>query len=95
MSFLYILENSKTDRYYIGSTANLENRIRQHLKGYTRTTKILKTFGLVYLEEYKTIQEAKNREKQLKSYKSKKHIKWLIKNRKYWVTSSTGRATGS
>lgn len=81
MSWLYILTNSETDRYYIGSTDNLERRLRQHKLGITRTTKILQTFELVYTEEYKTIEEARNREKKLKSYKSKKYIKWLISNK--------------
>lgn len=92
MSFVYILRNSKTDRYYIGLTNDLNRRLDQHVKGRTRTTKILQTFELAYSEEYKTIEEAIIREKKLKSYKSKKYIKWLIKSR---ATSSTGRASPS
>lgn len=80
MCYLYILKNEETDRYYIGSTNNLERRLKQHRSGQTRTTKILKTFTLVYKEKYDNIVEAKKREKQLKSYKSKKYIKWLINN---------------
>ena len=78
MFWLYILANKETDRYYIGSTDNLVRRVEQHRKGYTRTTKILETYELVYKEEYKTLEEARLREKKLKSYKSKKYIKWLI-----------------
>jgi len=78
MAYLYILKNDKTDRLYIGSTNDLERRIKQHKAGYTRTTKALKTFELVYKEEYNTIDQARKREKKLKSYKSKKYLKWLI-----------------
>lgn len=78
MFWMYILHNPETDRFYIGSTSDLERRLKQHSKGYTRTTKVLKTYNLVYKEEYKTLMEARLREKQLKSYKSKKYIKWLI-----------------
>jgi putative endonuclease len=78
MSWVYILRNSKTDRYYIGSTDNLERRLKQHSNGHTRTTRVLETFELVYKEEYMTIPEAREREKKLKSYKSKKYLKWLI-----------------
>ena len=39
---------------------------------------MLETKNLVYKEEYKTEQDARIREKQIKSYKSKKYIKWLI-----------------
>ncbi|RJR30440.1 GIY-YIG nuclease family protein [Candidatus Microgenomates bacterium] len=78
MFYLYILRNSQTDRYYIGSTNNLKRRLKEHVSGKTRTTKILKTYELVYTEEYKVESEARNREKKLKSYKSKKYIRWLI-----------------
>lgn len=78
MSWLYILKNNETGRYYIGSTSDLERRVKQHLRGHTRTTKVLGADTLVYTEEYSTITEARNREKKLKSYKSKKYIEWLI-----------------
>ncbi len=78
--WLYVLK-SETGRYYIGSTNNKERRIRQHKSGHTRTTRVLKTNELIYTEEFDTIQEARNREKKLKSYKSKKYIEWLINKR--------------
>jgi putative endonuclease len=78
MFLVYILKNEKTNKYYIGSTDNIKRRLKEHLAGKTRTTKILKTDKLVYTEKYKTLIEARNREKKLKSYKSKKYIEWLI-----------------
>ena len=69
-SCIYILRNSETDRYYIGSTKDLVRRLKQHKAGYTRTTRILKTYELVYKEDYDNIDEARLREKKLKSYKS-------------------------
>jgi len=81
MYYVYILKNELSDRYYIGSTNNLKRRIREHLKGKTRTTKVLKTTKLVYSEEYSKESEARLREKKLKSYKSKKYIKWLIESK--------------
>ena len=78
MSWFYVLKNDTTGRYYSGSTNNLEKRIIQHKKGYTRTTRVLKAYKLVYSEEYGNIYEARKREKQIKSYKSKKYIEWLI-----------------
>ena len=75
---MYILKNETTGHYYIGSTNDLDRRIRQHKTGKTRTTNRLKTFTLVYKEEFDTIQEARLREREIKSYKSKKYIEWLI-----------------
>ena len=76
--FLYILKNEITCRYYIGSTNNIGRRISEHVRGKTRTTRILETYKLVYKEKFETIDEARAREKKLKSYKSKKYIEWLI-----------------
>lgn len=80
MFWLYILKNEDTNRYYIGSTNDLNRRLKQHLKGATRTTRILGTNKLVYKEVFNTLIEARGREKKLKSYKSKKYIEWLINN---------------
>jgi len=79
--WVYILCNSVTDRFYIGSTDNLERRLLQHKLNRTRTTKILDTKELVYKEEYNSLEDARAREKKLKSYKSKKYLKWLISGR--------------
>ena len=80
MHYLYILKNEETGRFYIGSTNNLERRIKEHIQGKTRTTRILKTGKIVYKEVFTTPLEARGREKQLKSYKSRKYIEWLIKH---------------
>lgn len=80
MCYVYILRNEQTDRYYIGSADNIDRRMKQHLNGTTRTTKVLGTKELVYIEEFDTILEARSRERKLKSYKSKKYIKLLIEN---------------
>lgn len=90
MCWVYILKNEETNRYYVGSTNNLQRRLKQHLAGTTRTTRILKTNILVYKEEFKNITEARIREKQIKRYKSKKYIEKLIR-----ACSSTGRAPPS
>lgn len=80
MFFVYVLKNENKNRYYIGSTSKLEQRLNQHSLGKNRTTRVLKTDKLVYFEEFETKSEALKRERKLKSYKSKKYLEWLIKN---------------
>ena len=91
MCYVYILTDNKNGHYYIGSTNNLNRRIQQHIKGYTKTTYRLKLTRLIYYEEFDNIYFARQREKKLKSYKSKKYLEWLISR----AASSTGRATPS
>lgn len=78
MGFVYILQNVSTGRFYIGSTNDIERRLVEHQKGKTRTTRVLGTYTLVYKEQYDSIDEARLREKKLKSYKSRKYLEWLI-----------------
>lgn len=70
----------------------MQRRLKQHKQGSTRTTKVLEAYNLVYQEEFDNIADARNREKKLKSYKSRKYIEWLIEKR---AASSIGRATPS
>lgn len=68
-AYTYILLCSG-NKYYVGSTTNLELRLKEHfaeadtLYG-SRFTKGYKPIKLVYKEEYTTIAEAFKRERQL------------------------------
>jgi putative endonuclease len=37
--FVYILYSQKTSKYYIGSTSNIEDRLKHHNGGHTPSTK--------------------------------------------------------
>lgn len=62
---MYILL-CNNDEYYVGSTTNLQERLHEHESGrgcdFTAAHLPVK---LVYTEEYPTIEEAYNRERQL------------------------------
>ena len=75
----YILNSQKTNRYYIGCTNNLSNRINQHNKGKVLSTKPYQPWQLVYKERYNTLSQARKRESQIKSWKSRDSIENLIK----------------
>ena len=82
MFFTYILQSEVSGRYYIGSTDDLCRRLKQHNDpGYkhSKTTKRFRgPWKVVYCEEYPTRSEAMVRERQLKSWKSRKAIQELI-----------------
>ena len=67
-AYLYILKNSK-NRYYIGVT-QLEPRLRliRHNQGDVRSTKNNRPWELICYESFDTFKEARNREKQIKSW---------------------------
>ena len=73
--YIYILTNFKNTTFYIGVTNHLERRIFEHIndliKGFSEKYKLHK---LVYFEEYRNIQDAIAREKQLKNW----HHDWKV-----------------
>ncbi|GAB4132651.1 MAG: hypothetical protein Fur0015_06100 [Ignavibacteriales bacterium] len=69
---------SKTRNYiYVGLTDNIERRFNQHNKGYNKTTKPYLPFELIYLQEFETRIEARQKEKYLKSGVGKELLKKL------------------
>ena len=78
MWFIYILYSNKLDRYYTGSTDDLEWRLERHNSGWGRYTKKGIPWKLVYNEEYFTKTEALKREREIKKMKSRKYIEELI-----------------
>jgi putative endonuclease len=79
--FVYILFSPLKDKFYIGFTSDLENRITRHnqkSRGFTGTTN---DWEIVYSESYSTKFEAMTREKQIKSWKSRSKIQQLINSK--------------
>jgi putative endonuclease len=67
--FVYILKSLKDQGYYIGSSSDVQARLRFHNKGLQRSTKSRIPFEVIYVEKFKGEREALIREKQIKSYK--------------------------
>jgi putative endonuclease len=79
---LYILYNQSVDKYYVGITQDLAERIRQHNLGGPSTKftrKYLGSWEVVYIEDYETLSAAKVRENRIKRMKSRKYLEGLIK----------------
>ena len=80
---VYINYSKKHDRYYIGSTEDAEERLEDHNKGKVRSTKGYMPWENLYIEDYKTRQEAYRRERQIKSYKGGEAFKRLVNKNKF------------
>ncbi|MBI1971407.1 MAG: GIY-YIG nuclease family protein [Candidatus Wildermuthbacteria bacterium] len=82
MAWVYILQSTRDDRFYIGSTSNLTQRLRHHLGGFTPTTKKFGKVKLVFSQEYPNLKEARYIEKKLKHLKRKDYIEKIVRDGK-------------
>ncbi|MCX6829610.1 MAG: GIY-YIG nuclease family protein [candidate division Zixibacteria bacterium] len=78
--YAYILRSRKTDRFYIGSTSDLIDRLQRHNGGRSLYTRSGIPWELAYSEEFESRSEAVRREKQLKSWKNRERLEELIKS---------------
>jgi predicted GIY-YIG superfamily endonuclease len=67
MFYTYILRNYSTERYYIGYTPDLKNRIKVHLLGQVKSTKSNLNYKLEWYCAFKSRTQAISFEKYLKS----------------------------
>lgn len=79
MSYTYILK-CIDNRYYIGSTTDINQRLNEHLHGKCKFTKSRLPVIIVYTEKFDTYSEARKREYQIKAYKSRTAIEKLLKS---------------
>ncbi len=79
MFYIYIIYSEKIDRYYVGQTENVEERLISHSAGISPYTSISDDWKLVYTESFESRNEAILREKEIKKKKSRKYIEWLFK----------------
>ena len=76
MAYTYILRLSN-NQYYVGTTVNLQHRVKEHNSGIDIFTRKHLPVTLVYFEEYPTEEQAVAREKQLKGWSRVKKEKLI------------------
>ncbi len=69
MYYLYILKSLNNKSFYTGVTKDLEQRLENHNKGGTRSTKPFRPWKIVYVEKFNSKKGALKREFYLKSPK--------------------------
>jgi putative endonuclease len=81
MYYVYILKNKIDKSWYIGYSANLKKRIKEHLSGNgCQTTSKKHNWELIYYEAYLNKYDALGREKFLKSGAGRKYLNKQMKN---------------
>ncbi len=66
MFYVYLIQSQKDKDLYIGYTNNLRRRLLEHNSGMTKSIKHRVPFNIVYYEAYKSEDDAKSREDNLK-----------------------------
>ncbi|MBK8672065.1 MAG: GIY-YIG nuclease family protein [Bacteroidetes bacterium] len=65
--YLYILYSISLDKYYVGHTENLDERLRKHLTNHKGFTSAAKDWKIVYTEKFENKSAAYKRELEVKS----------------------------
>jgi len=79
MPCVYILQFAKGE-FYIGSTVDLDRRIKQHASGHTPATKRLGEGKLVFKQDYRTLKDARAVEYKLKKLKRHDYIAKIVED---------------
>ncbi|WP_293743806.1 GIY-YIG nuclease family protein [uncultured Pedobacter sp.] len=78
MFYTYILYSKTRNKYYVGSTSDLQNRLKKHNTNHPGFTGHTGDWCVVWSEVFETRTEAILKEKQIKSWKSRLMIEKLI-----------------
>ena len=78
----YILYSKLKDKFYVGHTSDMGDRIKRHNSGRSKSTKYGMPWEIVYTKAFNTKSEAYQFEMLVKSKKSRGFIKKLIEQYK-------------
>jgi len=79
MFYVYLLKSERDNNWYTGYSKDLQKRILEHNQGRNLSTKNRGPFKLLYYEACLNEQDAKAREKYLKSGMGKRYLKNRLK----------------
>jgi len=80
MWYVYVLVSDLDNKFYVGLTENLNNRLSLHSTGKVSSTKDRRPLKLVYYEASLNREDALHRERYLKSTYGKRYIRNRLKN---------------
>lgn len=65
--YTYVLRSIRDGKHYVGYTRDLRKRIEEHRSKYAQSTKYRLPVELIYYEACRDMQDARHRERYLKS----------------------------
>ncbi|MGK9367610.1 GIY-YIG nuclease family protein [Melioribacter sp. Ez-97] len=77
MFYVYVLRSLKDNKRYIGLTANITRRFREHQEGLVKSTRNRRPFELIYFESFENKSDALKREKFFKTGKGREFLNSL------------------
>ena len=95
MYYVYILHSNSKNKYYVGHTQDITDRMTRHNGGRSKSTKYGIPWDLVYLKSFATKSEAVKGEIKIKSMKSKEYIEELIRSDGLARPDGIGKVLGS
>ena len=72
-------QSVKNQELYIGHTINLRERLQEHNRGLNFSTKPYRPWQLIHFEAYRNEEDAKRREKYLKTSQGARLLKRMLK----------------
>ncbi|UKN01215.1 GIY-YIG nuclease family protein [Paracrocinitomix mangrovi] len=77
--YVYILYSEKFDKFYIGQTNNLSNRLKRHNEGQVLSTKHYNPWQIAWFCEKESRSESMILEKKLKNLNRKRLLEFISK----------------
>jgi len=80
MITVYAIYSNDCDKIYVGLTNDLERRLSEHRRGYSRSTKRFKNIKLIHTKKFANYKLARIEEKRLKAGAGRRFLRKLILN---------------
>jgi len=80
MYTVYIIYSERIDKYYIGFSSNVQERLCKHNRNSKGFSSSGRPWIMVYSEVFDNKKDAMAREKQLKNWKNRERLESLIKS---------------
>ena len=77
--YVYVLRSLKDKQFYIGSTNDVQRRLKQHQRGENVSTAKRLPVELLYFEAHTSKEDALRREKYLKSTKGRTMLRQILR----------------